>query len=133
MGEGDESARAEALERAKKNELQHRLGHAAEDRADEEDDDGGEVERTASIHVAELAVEGRADGRRDHEGGDDPGEMGEAAEVTDNAGQRGADNVLIERGEGECQHESGKNGVEFALGNGRLGMGQNGHGRKKTS
>ena len=129
LRKGDESARAEALEGAKKNELEHGLRQAAEGRADEEDDDRGKEKRFAPIDVAELAVEGHGDGRGDHEGGDDPGEMGDAAQVADDAWQRGADDVLIQRGERKRHHQPGKNRVEFALGGGRLGMGKQSHGR----
>jgi hypothetical protein len=129
LREGDESARAESLQRAKEDELEHGGGDAAEDRAEEEDGDGDIVEGLAAVDVAELAVERRADGGGDHEGGDHPGEMGEAAEIADDAGQGGGDDVLVEGSQRQGEHEAGEDHVEFALADGGLRVGEDGHGR----
>jgi hypothetical protein len=117
LREGHQAARTQPLHRAKKDELQHRLRQAAKHRADQEDADRDVEEALAAVDVAQLAVKRRSGRRGDHEGGDDPREMHEPAEIADDARQRRADDVLVERGEGERQHQARENQVELALGN----------------
>ena len=87
-----------------------------------------EEERLAPIHVAEFPVKRRAGGGGDHEGGDDPGEMREAAEIADDARERRADNILVERSERHGEHQPGKDGDEFAPGD--RGVGRKRHARR---
>lgn len=87
--EREEAAAADALESSKDDELQHRLGERARQRADEEDGDAGEEGDLAAKDIAEAAPDGlngargkevrRGDERRRAsgvEGGRDVGQCG---------------------------------------------------------
>ena len=76
-------AAAEALDRAEEDQRRHAAGESAEDRSEQEDDEGHLEHELAAEEVAELARQRRAHGRREHVGGDDPGELRRAAEVAD--------------------------------------------------
>ncbi len=98
-GQHHESAAAQPLKRPEPDELRHVLGHAAQRRPDEEDDDGGLEEPFAPVLVAEFAPQrggrgGREQIRRDH-----PGQMIHAAQIADDGGQRGGHDGLVEGGE----------------------------------
>ncbi len=100
-----EAAGADPLQRAKADQLVHRLRETREHRAGEEDQDRDEKDGLAPVHVAELAVDRRRDRRGEQVGGDDPGEMVEPAEVADDGRQRNRDDRLVERGEEHAEHQ----------------------------
>ena len=60
-----QAAGADALERAERDQLLHRLAEPGEHRAGEEDQDRGQEDGLAPVHVAELAVDRRRDRRRE--------------------------------------------------------------------
>ena len=62
--------------------------------------------RPATVEVGDLAPERGAGGRGQQVGGDDPGEVLETAEVADDAGQGGADDALVERGQEHAGHHA---------------------------
>ncbi len=104
----------------KRDQLGHRLAQAREHRAGEEDDDRRQEHGLAPVHVAELAVDRRRDGRGEQVRGDDPGEVAEAAEVADDRRQRGRDDRLVERGQEHAEHQRGEDRRERAPGERRL-------------
>ena len=101
----DQPARAEPLERAEEDQLDHRLREAGEHRPGEEDHDRRDEHGLAPEHVAELAVERRRDGRGQQVRRHDPGEVVEAAELADDRRQGGRDDRLVERGEEHAEHQ----------------------------
>ena len=101
----DEPAGAEPLDRAEDDQLEHRLREPGEHRAHQEDRDRGQEDGLAPEHVAELAVEGRGDGRGEEVGGHDPGEVVEAAELADDRRERRRDDRLVERRQEHAEHE----------------------------
>ena len=111
-------ARAQSLQRAERDQLRHRLGQAGQRRPDQEDHDRGQEELLAPVRVAQLAVQRGADRRREHVGRHDPGQVRDAAEVTDDARQRGAHDQLIEHGEQDRQQQARQHDLDLALGRG---------------
>ncbi len=107
-----QAAGADSLERAERDQLIHRLAEPRQHRPGEEDQDRDEEHGLAPVHVAELAVERRRDGRREQIRGDDPREVVEAAEVADDRRQRGRDDRLVERGQEHAEHERREDGAE---------------------
>ena len=105
LGEDDEPAAAEALQRAEGDELAHALRLPAQRRPDEEDDDRALEDALAPVEVAELAVERRGDRRRQQVAGDDPRELVQAAELGRDGRQRGGDDRPVERGQQDREHE----------------------------
>jgi hypothetical protein len=132
LGQRHQASRAEPLQRAKEDQLEHGLRQPAQHRTDKKDADRHIEEPLAAVDVAELAVERRGRGGGDHERCDDPREMLEAAEIADDARQRRADDVLVEGGEGERQHQPGEDEIELAFGNSGQGRGRGSHGSGKS-
>lgn len=100
-----QSAAAESLQRAEADELAHVLGQSRQDGAREEEHDRQQEDALAAVEVAELSPDRRGRGRRQQVGGDHPGEMVEAAQVTDDRGQRGGDDQAVEHGEEHAEHQ----------------------------
>ncbi len=73
-------------------------------------------DQPAAVEVGDLAPQRRDGGRGQQVGGDDPGQVVEAAEVADDAGQRGADDALVERGEEHAGHEADQHDHDLAVG-----------------
>ena len=70
----------------------------------------------APVHVPELPVERRRDGRGEQVRGHDPGEMVEAAEVADDRRQRGRHDRLVERGQEHAEHQRHEHRPQRAAG-----------------
>ena len=100
-----QAARAQALDRAERDQLEHRLAEAGQDRADQEDHDRGLEEDLPAVLVAELAPQRRGYGRGEQVSGDDPSDVRAALEVADDGRQRGRDDGLIERRQQHPEHE----------------------------
>src|ERR1700678_3718165 len=94
-----QAAGSQPLQGPEHDELRHVLRQAGKRRTDEEDHDRGDEQLLAAVHVAELAVERRGDGRRQHVGGHHPGQVGHAAQAADDPRQRRADDELVEHRE----------------------------------
>lgn len=129
----DQPAASEALQGAEADELGHVLGEAAEGRADEEEDDGVLEELLSPVLVAELAPQRGGRGGGEHVGGDDPGEVGHAAELADDGRQGGGDDGLVECGDQQAQQQGADGddhlaGCVLACGSGRVRTGTGVHG-----
>jgi hypothetical protein len=94
-----QTAGAEALQAAEQDQPGHRACESAQRRTGDKDQDRDDKEWPPPVHVAELAVKWRRRRRGQHESRDHPRQMGEPAELADDARQCGADNVLVERGQ----------------------------------
>ena len=105
LGQYQQAAAADALDRAEGDELAHVPRLAAQGRADQEDHDRAEEEVLAAVLIAELAPDLRGRGRGEQVRGHDPGQVRKAAEVVDDRRQRGGDDRLVERGEQQREHE----------------------------
>src|SRR6185312_15867850 len=90
----------------------------AEGGADQEDDDRDLEDEATAVEVGDLAPERRDGGRGQEIGGNDPREVVEAAEVADDAGQGGADDALVERGEEHAGHDADQHDHDLAVGQG---------------
>ena len=97
----EEAAAAQSLDRPKDDQLGHVLADPAQRRAGEEDHDRRLQDELASVEIADLAVERAGDRRGEQVGGDDPGELGDPAQVADDRRQRRRDDRLIQR----CQQQ----------------------------
>ena len=109
-------ARAEALQRAEGDQLAHRLAQARQQRAGQEDQDRGQEDGLAPVHVAELAVQRRRGRRRQQVGRHDPAQVVQPAEVADDRRQRGRDDRLVERGQEHAQHQRAEDRDQRAAG-----------------
>ncbi len=116
LGADHQAAAPEALDRAEGDQLGHPVGEAAEDRSDQEEDEGGLEDDLAAVEVAELAVERRDDRDRQQVCRDDPGDVLEAAEVPDDRRQRGRDDRLIQRRQQHDQHQRPDHETHLPLG-----------------
>ena len=68
----------------------------------------------AAEEVAELAVDGQADGGGEQIGGDRPGHPVQAVQLADDLGQRGGDDHLLQRGEEQGEHQGGEDQADPA-------------------
>ena len=100
-----QAAAAQALHRAERDEHDHGRAQAGQDRADQEDDDRGLEEDLPAVLVAQLAPQRGGHRGGEQVGGDDPGDVGAALEVTDDRRQRRGHDRLVERGEQHAEHE----------------------------
>src|SRR3546814_14939727 len=74
-----QAAAADALAASEGDELAQVLGEAAEDRAGQEDDDGGLEHQLAAVEVRELPVQRGADRGGEQVGGHHPRQIGRAS------------------------------------------------------
>jgi hypothetical protein len=95
----DQPTGAESLEPPEDDQLRDVLADPAERGADQEDDDRRLQHDLPPVLVAELPVHRSSHGRGQQVGGDDPREVRDATEVTDDRRQRGRDDRLVERSE----------------------------------
>ena len=106
-------------------ELPHLLRQPGEHRADDEHDDREDVDRATAVEVGDLAVQRGRRGRGQQVGGDDPGELVEAAELADDRRQGGRDDGLVERGEQHAEHQAADHHQDLPVGHvGRAGGGR---------
>ena len=105
QGTNDESTGPQALDGPEADQLEQRVAETRERRADQEDHDGRLKERLASVLVAELAPQRRRDSGGQQICGHHPGQMGCPMEVSDDGGQRGRNDGLIESGEEQSEEE----------------------------
>ena len=105
LGADHQPAAAEALDGAEGDQLDHGVAEPRQDRADQEDHDGGLEEDLPAVLVAELAPQRRRHRRGEQVGGDDPGDVRRAREVGDDRRQRGRDDRLVERRQQHPEHQ----------------------------
>src|SRR5829696_6627252 len=105
-GQRKDPARADALDRAEDDELNHVLRRPAERRAEDEDRDRDDEERLAPVDVAEPPVQRHRHRRAEHVGGEDPRVLRDPAELGDDSRQRRRDDRLIEGGEQQRHHQA---------------------------
>jgi hypothetical protein len=119
LGQGHQAPSAEALDNTERDELAGSLGEPAQDRAEDEDDQGCLQEQFAVGQVGELAPQGSADGHGEHRGGDDPGEgTFAAAQVADDLRQRCRDDGAGQDRDEHAEHEPGKGLEDLAVSHG---------------
>ena len=108
--------------RPERGQLVHRVGEAAEHRADDEDADGEQVERPPAVEVGQLAVQRRGDRRGDQERRRRPGLQVVALQVVGDGADRGRDDGLVERGQEHAEHEAGEDRDDLAVGEDAAGV-----------
>lgn len=109
-----EAAAADALDGAEGDELVHGARPARQRGADDEDDDGELEDALAAEEVAELAVERQDDGGGEEVGGDRPGHLLQAVQLTDDLRQGGGDDHLVERREQQGEHQPEEDHADLA-------------------
>ena len=128
LGEHDQPARAEALDRAEGDQLGHVGRLPAQRRAQQEQHDRALQHALAPVQVAELAVDGRGRGLGQQEGARHPRQAVEPAEVPDDRRQRRRHDRLIERRQQHHQHQPAEDHPRAGLGDGLgRGGGRGGH------
>ena len=105
MRRDDQTAAADPLHGAERDQLAHVLGEPAEHRADQEDHDRRLQHDPAPVEVAELPVQRPDHGRGEQVRGHDPGEVLDPAELADDRRQRRRDDRLVERRQQQDQHQ----------------------------
>ncbi|GAA3477404.1 hypothetical protein GCM10018966_019340 [Streptomyces yanii] len=101
-----EPAAADALDGTEGDQLVHGPGPAGQRGADDEDDDGELEDALAAEEIAEFAVDRQPDGGGEEIGGDGPGHLLQAVQLTDDLRQGGGDDHLVERREQQGEHQS---------------------------
>lgn len=104
LRENEQSAGADALNRARNNQLCHVMGERAQHRGADENEQRDDHEPTATVRVAQLAVDQRRRGRTDEVRHDDPGQALEPVQVACDRRQRRRNDRLVEGAEGD-RHE----------------------------
>jgi hypothetical protein len=110
----DQPAAAEPLQGAEGHQLGQVLGDPTQRRADQEQHQRDLEHDLASVEIAELAVDRGDRGLGEQVGGDHPGDVAEAAEVTDDRRQRGGDDRLVQRRHQHHQHQAAEDDADAA-------------------
>ena len=101
----DQPTRTKPLNRPVGDQRRHRVGEATQRRTAEKDDDRNLEHELAAVEVAEFAVDRARNRRGEQVGRDDPREVLETAEVSDDRRQGGGDDRLVERREEHHEHQ----------------------------
>ena len=117
----------DALHSAERDELEHALRQAGQERAEQEDQDRGEEHRAAPVDVAQLAVERRADGGAQQVGGDHPRVVVEPAELADDRRERRRHDRLVQGGQEQTGHQAAEDDQDLPVRE-RRGCGRGSHG-----
>ena len=83
-----------------------RAGEAADQRADQEDHDGGLEHRPPAVEVGDLAPQRGGGGRGEQVCGDDPGQLVQPAQLGGDLGQRDADDALVQGRQEHAGHQA---------------------------
>lgn len=117
LAEHEEAAGAQALDGPEGDELEHRCRQAGQHAADQEQHDRALEELLATVEVAELAVERRRDRGGQEVGRHHPGDVVDAAEVTDDRRYGGGhDRGVDERGQHHAEQEPREDDDDLAVG-----------------
>ncbi|GBD19156.1 hypothetical protein HRbin27_01660 [bacterium HR27] len=95
----EERTAAETLQGTEQDELGHRLRHAGQCRANEEDDHAEQEERSPPVDIRKLAVERDSHRRCQHVRSEDPGIVFETLQLRDDARHGRANDRLVEGGQ----------------------------------
>jgi len=115
-----DAAAAEPLQPARQYQHRHVRRQRAQDRARDEQAEGGDDHGAAAVDVGECAE------HRRHRGGgqqicrDHPGQVGNILELPADGRQRRGDDGLVECGQKHGQHQADQDGADFALSKRRL-------------
>src|ERR1051325_9738998 len=108
--EGINRAAADALERAKRNQLPHPVRGAAKRRAQREKSDADEHEPAPAVKIREVAEERRGERGGEHVGREDPAVELQSAELPDDRRQRRADVGRVDREKKADEQDAGYGG-----------------------
>ena len=110
-----QTAGAKALERTEQDQLGHRpdllvepgelAGRTGEHRAEDEQEDRSEEDPLAAVEVTELSPDRGRDGHAQHVCGDDPGQLGQSAQLPDNLGHGRSHDHVVEHRQHHCQQK----------------------------
>ena len=113
-GGGDgQTAAADALHGAERDQRRHVLRQSAEERADDEDQHAELEHPFPAELIAEFAGQHGGDGLGEHVGGDHPAHVAGAAEVADDRRQRGRHDRLIQRRQQHAQQDRREDDVHL--------------------
>jgi len=111
----DQSAAADALKGARRDQRRHGRRERAGDRAENEDRDAAEQHRAAAVDVRKLAVERRDGGGGEQVGGDDPGEAFDVRIGAADGGKRSRHDGLVQRREEHRQHQAEQDAADGGM------------------
>ena len=119
--DGEDGARADALDAPEEDEALHRPREGRQERAQQEDADTEEQHEPAAVDVRELAVEDTRDGGRQQVAGDDPGvELVGPTQLAHDARQGHAHDGLVQGGQEGHQQDADQD-LDLALAGGAAG------------
>ena len=125
VGERQDAAAADALQRARRDQRRHVGRERAGDRADQEDDDGEKHHAPPAVDVGQLAEQRRHRGVGEQIRGHHPGQVLDVAERAPDGRQRRRHDGLLERreehGEQDADHDGADRGM-VERGCGRVGI-----------
>src|SRR5690606_11321112 len=107
---GLEGPAAQALHDAEGDQGAHVPGQGAQQGAGQEQDRARDEDGFAAEGVGQLAVDREGDRDGEQVAGEQPGEVGEAAEVPDDLRDGGGDDGGVQRRQGHGQHQGGDDG-----------------------
>ena len=116
MNERHQSAAAEPLQPAGKDQHRHRRCDRAGNRPDQEDGDGDQHHGAAAVDVRELAVKRRDSRRGEQIRSDDPREILDIVEDASHGWQRRRHDGLVERRERHREHQPDDDEPDLGMG-----------------
>src|SRR6185312_4487611 len=111
-----ETAASQSLQPAEQNELGHAPAQAAQRGPQQEEHDTALEDDLAPVQIAELPVERRDDGLGEQVRGDDPREVRQAAQLTDDGGKSGGNDRGVQRGQQQDEQQSAEGNQDLAVG-----------------
>ncbi len=125
LGQRDEAAAAQALQRPRQHQQQKARGQRRDERGHGKDRDGDEQHDAPPVNVGQLAIERRRHRGRQQIGGDHPRQVGEILKMGADGGQRRGDDGLVQRAQEHRQHDAEDDAAHLAV---RQVFGGRGHG-----
>ena len=129
----EQAAAAETLDGAEGDQLLDVLRQPGQQRADQEGHDRGLEDQLAAVEVGDLSPERSRGGLGQQIRRDDPAQLAQAAELAGDAGERGADDGLVEGGEEHAGHQAAHHDQDLLVGQIPVGVGGLGLGHHQVA
>jgi hypothetical protein len=108
-GQGQDTARSQTLQSARRDQLRHVLGKPTQDRTDQEECHRSDIQFAAAINIREFAIQRNGSGGGQHVGREDPRVMFQPAQLP-NDGRHGRGNDRgFHRSKKQAEHDPSRN------------------------
>ena len=112
LGDRQDAAAADALQRARRDQRPHGGRQRAGDRTEDEDAHAGQQDAAAAVDVGQLAEQRRHRRRAQEIGRDHPGQALDVAEMNPDGRQGRGDDGLLQRAQEHGEHDAGDDLVD---------------------